>query len=212
MRRPWDIFFFQHLKSQFNIGAIEGRSSLAHTALPYLENISAPLFREIMINQLLDIVRLERTQLQITPQQAALSDKRLTIHRTPMRLAIALLLQHPSLVLKLPLPSSINEWTFKGSDLFGKLISLWQKNPEASLATILEYFRDQTNYHDLLYKLALWEHGVPSDGIQAEWKDILSMFKKKHADNKIERLLQKAHSNSLTPEEKIYLQDLLSKK
>ncbi len=204
-------FFWSHLKTQANIHSIEGRAQYTKLALPYIENISAPIFKEMMLDQLASAVRLEKSQLhQFVSQTQTVGNKTASkIQRTPMRLAIALLLQNPELSHKIP--TNIDLLSLSGSDLFKEIILLLRENSEWTTGNLLEIFREKSE-SELVHKLSAWNHGVPEEGISAEFLDILQHLQKLQRQKEIEKLLQKANQNSLSEPERMQLQSLLLEK
>lgn len=212
-------FFFGTLKSQvINVASVEGRSKFSALATPYLETLPEGVFREMMLEKLSELVRLDKRKLSGSAQKKHSLEtpaRFLKIQRTPMRLAIGLCLQYPQLISEIPsnMIEKISHWTFKGSELLKQIILLLKTHPNYNTANILEHFRDKPgNTIDLLFKLSAWEHGVPEEGVASEWKDILKAFEKKQREMAIEKLMAKSHLNLLSQEEKSMLQQLLSEK
>jgi len=202
-------FFYSHLKAQVNLGTTEGRSQLVHLTLPYIENISAPIFKAMMLDRLAELVRMEKSQLSKFITTAPTPSHSIKLQRTPMRLGIALLVQQPSLIQYIPADFALLQ--LPGSELLKEIVVLLQHENELSTATVLENFRDKPN-SEMLYKLAAWEHGVPEEGIAKEFQDVLNHLMKQQRDIVIENLLKKANLNTLTEEERQLLQGMLGEK
>jgi DNA primase len=198
-------FFFSQLKGQVNLRSLEGRAQFAKLALPYIENIPAPILREMMLNQLSTIIHLDKSELNQFISNAILSKTSVKIERTPLRLAVAMLLQKPSLIKKIVLKK------FGYDEPLQEIINLLQQNSELMTGHLLEYFRDRSE-SAFLYKLSAWDHGVPEEGMISEFQDILNHLQKLDKDKEIEKLLQKANSGLLSEEERIQLQEMLGKR
>jgi DNA primase len=202
-------FFFMHFKEQTNTHTIEGRAHFVKMALPYIDNIAAPIFKEMMLDQLSAQARFEKSQLYQFLNQAKPVKTSHKIQRTPMRLAIALLLQNPELIRDVHI--STDTLTLPGIELFKELVTVLQNNPDFTTGNLLEYFREK-NESKLLHRLSAWQHGVPEEGIAAEFQDILHHLQKLQRSENIDSLMQKVHQNSLTETERTTLQNLLSGK
>jgi len=203
-------FFFQALKAQAEVNTLEGRAKFASLALPYIETIPAEFFRAVLLDKLAEIVHLDKSRLSKLPETMShKNEKHLKMHRTPMRLAIALLIQYPKLIANIDFDMA--GLSLPGSGLLIEMMDLVQRNPHFHAANILEYFRDKPEYA-LLTKLAMWDHKVPELGVEAEWQGVLDYFQKQQRKEDIEQLLKKANQNSLTEEEKMTLQTLLGRK
>lgn len=206
-----DVFFSQ-LKSQVNTSTTEGRSQLVHLALPYIESIPGLIFREMMLDRLAELARMEKknfNKFMAAKNNSVKSENFSKLQRTPMRLAIALLLQKPDLFNHIK--SDVQTLNLPGSELLKEMAELLQSDVAITTATVLEYFRDKPN-SELLYKLAAWEHGVPEEGVIGEFEGIMKHLFKQQREMEIEHLLKKANLNTLTEDERRKLQALLGEK
>lgn len=191
--------FYAHIKSQVNIGSTEGRAQLVHVALPYIESISAPIFREMMLDRLAEMVRMEKGQLHKFISKTVNNQNTVKLQRTPMRLAIALLLQNPILINNIK--EDLESLNLPGSEVLKEIFAELKQNPAVTTASLLEYFRDKPN-SELLHKLAAWEHGVPEEGIALEFQGIMVHLLKQQHENEQQKLLKKANLGTITEEER----------
>lgn len=218
-------FFFNTLSAQVNDNSLEGRARFTKLALPYLNNMSSPILQEIMLDRLAEIVRLDRQRLNYfanndnsvsrvnntKSQRQPLKNIKKNAQLSPMRFAIALLLQQPKLLGSIADPNDLRHLTLPGSNLFYHLLTLLQENPELNTGALLEYWRDQAEYSQLI-KLATWELNVPAEGIVAEFQGIIQRLKQLQHEYYIDQLLAKAKQDNLTVAEKELLQELLTSK
>ncbi|HEV2613326.1 MAG TPA: DNA primase [Gammaproteobacteria bacterium] len=201
--------FYGHIKSQVSSNTTEGRAQLVHLALPYIESISAPIFREMMLDRLAEMVRMEKNQLNKFVAKIARAENSGKLQRTPMRLAIALLLQNP--ILFNAIKEDLENLDLPGSEVLKEIFAELKQNSSVTTASLLECFRDKPNV-ELIHKLAAWEHGVPEEGITQEFQGIVTHLLKQQHQSKIEHLLKKANLNTLTEDEKRMLQGMLGEK
>ncbi len=202
-------FFYSHVKSQVNVGTTEGRAQLVHLALPYIDTISAPIFKSMMLDRLAELVRMDKSQLNQFVSHAPAVSSSAKFQRTPMRLAIALVLQNPHLFSELTF--DVMTLTLPGSELLKEIAEILTQNPSMTTAGLLEYFRDKP-HSELVHKLTAWEHGVPDEGISQEFHGVVNHLMKQQREMVIEHLLKKANLNTLTEEEKRQLQGMLGEK
>lgn len=218
-------FLFNTLSAQVNDTSLEGRARFTKLALPYLNNMASPILQEMMLDRLAEIVRIDRQRLvyfanndnsssrTITTQDQQLPNKktkRLT-QLSPMRYAIALLLQHPQVSRITADFNCFQNLSLPGSHLLYQLLILLHEQPALNTGTLLEYWRDQTEYTQLL-KLATQELNVPVDGVGAEFQGIIQRLQQLQHDYHIEQLLAKAKQDELTIAEKELLQEMLASK
>lgn len=206
-------FLLAHCKSQVNMNTLEGRAQLVHLALPLIDTIPAPILHEMLLDKLAEVSRLDKqrlSQLSLQPSHEIYQSSA-KLQKTPMRLAIALLLQFPRLADQMPVNFTFQSLTLPGSELFKEIVQLIQAAPHLTTGGILEYWRENPVLVQL-NKLAAWEHHVPEEGLLAEWHGILQHLLLMQREHDVERLINKANVEGLTSEEKVMLQKLLSEK
>lgn len=211
-------FLFDSLLTQVDLSTKEGKSKLASLAVPLIKRIPGEMLRLYLRNilgQKLGI--LDPTQLEEMLPQAAIEKETVRrpmpkIEKTPMRLLIALLLQHPQLVKHIPEDLSfLQSLQEKGFDLFMELVHICHDNVGISMGGLLEYLRDSPNYRHLEL-LANWDHLVAPENIENTFIETLDFFYKKLVDRQIEILLAKDRTTGLNEQEKQELMLLLSER
>ena len=126
-----------------------------------------------------------------------------------MRLAISLLLQHPSVAYGLPEFPEFKEMDLPGLTLLNSLLEICRITPSITTGQLLEHWREKPEYKQL-NKLAVWQNDVEEENYEAVFLDILENFLNLHISNKIEFLKQKARTGVvLTSEETQQLASLL---
>ncbi|WP_286233365.1 DNA primase [Thalassotalea sediminis] len=128
---------------------------------------------------------------------------------TPVRLAIAILLEHPHIVKALPDLNMLAGVELPGVALLNQLIMLCSRNPEANSAQILEHFRGTTEGEQLT-KLMCWQHHVVDDAAEQVFLDSIEKLLNQFVEQRTEYLLAKARTDGMTPQEKQELQILLN--
>ncbi|QBG36702.1 DNA primase [Litorilituus sediminis] len=128
---------------------------------------------------------------------------------TPVRLAIALLLEHPHIVSALPDISVLEPLDMPGIALLNQLLQLCLQRPEVKTSQILESFRG-TEYGVQLSKLMCWQHHVEPDAAEEVFLDSIEKLLNDFVEQRTEVLLQKARAGQMTIAEKQELQALLN--
>ena len=127
-----------------------------------------------------------------------------------MRLAISLLLQHPTMAYGLPDFPEFKELQLPGLTLLNSLLEICRESPNITTGQLLEHWRE-TPQSKQLNQLAVWQNDIKEDKYEDLFLDILEKFLSLHLNNKIEYLKQKARSSeTLTSEETQQLAILLS--
>ena len=207
-------FLIETLSADIDTQTLAGRGQLLKSAEPYLDKIPEGPYKVLLLEQLARITHLETTRIESTlklkPQQTVKSAS--GIKRTPLRLAIALVLQNPQLYSKnfadLPEPDAFID---KEQALLRATLSYLLKHPEATTAQLIEAFRE-TKVFDAVKKLAAWQHLVPVEALESEFIETLNFLSRQHQHHEIEALIQKARANDISDLERQHLQTLLQNK
>lgn len=215
---PLSDFFFSHLGEELDLNSIEGKGRLAKPAGELLSKMPPSVFRQRMFDRLATIVRVESQQLQslagIKPTVTSSTKRQRKPSLTkinqfsPVRLAVALLLQNPQLIENISNNDLLKDINLPGISLFQQLITQLKERPLPSTGAILEDWRN-TPEITTLTKLAAWEYFIPADGLAAEFNGILMRIQQMGREQKIQQLLTKATQQGLSIEEKKYLQELI---
>ena len=206
---PLSGFFFQALSAQTDLSHMDGRARFVKLATEHLNQLPDGVFQQMMLEEL---AKKARTDVHQVKRRKSVEARVGSIKaRTPstIRLAITLLIQDPTLLghLREPLPAL----TIPGFTLFTELIEIIKKNPTISTGALLEHWRDRDE-SKLLAKLAQTEHMIPPNGIVHEFSGTIQRLKKLAHKQLIDQLLAKAAQQSLAPEEKQQLNELIAAK
>lgn len=211
-------FFFSHMSRLVNAGRMDGKARLAKLAMPLIQQIPQGMLQHMMLERLAKTIHVDQVKLKemaglngkIKAVRPRIAHKR-TTNASPMRMAIALLIQNPELVKTVDERHPIVGITLPGSELFHSLLRLLRDSPGLTTGAILEHKRDHPDVV-VLTKLAAFQHGVPEEGIEAEWRGALQRIVAQDKEQKIEQLLSKAQQEGLSHTEKLQLQQCLADK
>ncbi len=214
---PLAEFFFKQLRSQANPSTLEGRAKLVKLATDFLNKMPKGIFHQLMMEQLATIVGMDLDNLishQLVPKDSTVQIKPST-HNTkqlsPIRLAIALILQHPHLIQEVPLPESVTAIPIKGISILTQLYAQIGAQPQLSTGGLLEHWRHKKEGTELA-KLAAWDLLIPSEGARAELMGVFDKLTATGLEQQLQQLLAKANQDGLTVQEKQTLLKLLEKK
>ena len=210
---PLSQFLLEQQMAQVNIKSLEGKAALVESFQPYLQKLPDSVLKDSLINELANkfghgsAQQLERMHKAKSPKtQHAQKAKS---KATPIRLAIALLLEHPHLVEVLDDLSVLDTIDVPGADLFKQLMQQCKATPNLTSAQIIESWRG-TDQGKVLAKLVIWQHNIEPDAAEDFFIDILDKLLNTYVENRTEILLQKARIGQLTSIEKQELQSLLN--
>ncbi len=159
-------FFFDHFTAATDISSLDGRARLVQQVQPYIETIPEGVFRDMMNSRLESLAqhRLQHYQTIAPSQTTGMTDRGKPVQkRTPMRTAMAHLVQNPSLVASL---ENIDEFAGPGNDdvqgveIFRELVDFCTQRPNISTAQLIELWHEHPALPHL-QKLAVWH--LPGD-------------------------------------------------
>lgn len=200
-------FFFERLLQNIDAASDAGKTQLVSTAAPLIEKIPSDFYRDIFLHKLANIVNRDPEYLSqyiSKPQYSPLAAQQ-KLKVTPMRRAIALLLQHPELAEQIPTNPAYQAIDLPGFPLLMQLHRLIRhlntSTQHVTTALILENFREEKEF-SILAKLATWQHGIEEDNLEKDFIDTFNFLEDQYIKHRLEQLLLKEKTSSLTREER----------
>lgn len=215
---PLHQYLLNTLSQSLEMNSLAGRGQLLTALKPYWKKIPDGSYKHLFLDELARLTHLEyhRVEKLLTTEQDAPNPtsmpQTLTTNnkkRTPIRLATALLLQHPDIYAstKDNIPPA-DQLTETNQRVLRRLLEHLSTQPESKTAHLLELFRN-TSMFDALNKLAAWEHHVPTDNLAAEFTETVNFLVKQSETRDIEALIEKARHETLSASERLALQSML---
>ncbi len=217
---PLSDFLFDKLKQQTDISSDDGKAKLHELAKPLLSGMNDSVFKSLLINKLSAIIGLSEQELlqripsqkqkEIKPKKGG-GKKSQQVKNSKTRIAIALLLQNPSLSKKCSVPDEFKATITKGLPLLHKLHELITQSPEITPVALLERFRGLNDEPALqqLYTLET-EETKNSNNLAQVYKELIVRLQQDERHERIEILSEKESRKELTSEEKQEFLSLLS--
>ncbi|MDF1684962.1 MAG: DNA primase [Legionellaceae bacterium] len=215
---PLHTYLLNTLSQSLDMSSLAGRGQLLTALKPYWKKIPDGSYKHLLLDELarithLDYQRVENllisdqgpVELTPKPQPPITNNKK----RTPIRLATALLLQHPEIYASAEenIPPA-DQFTEANQRVLRRLLEQLHARPESSTAHLLELFRE-TPIFEALNQLAAWEHHVPADNLAAEFTETINFLVKQSELRDIEALIEKARHATLSEPERQALQAML---
>jgi DNA primase len=161
--QPLSDFFFEHFTGEVDMSALDGRARLVGLARPSLETIPEGIFRDMMFERLEALAqhRLEdRNRQRFASSKPVQKAGKPTQKMTPMRMAMAHLVQDPSLGPKVENMQSFEGCDLPGFEIWRELVDFCAKSPNMTTAQLLELWHEHPAQSHL-NKLATWQ--LPGD-------------------------------------------------
>jgi DNA primase len=213
---PLSQFFYETLCQQVDIRSVDGRAHLVELARPMLQKLPDSVFRDLMLDQLSQRSGLPATQLAArvfgkAPPTTAPAPKRRPVAagRSPVRVAIRLLLEQPELGASAENPAAFSDLDLPGVDLLVELLELLQRRPHINTAGVMEHWRGRPEERHLA-QLAVTPLEVPGEGLQQEFLGAIQRLTEQRAAQRMQQLLSLDHGSGLSGPEKQELKQLLA--
>lgn len=212
--KPLSQFLFEHLLNQIDMSSPEGKGAAVSAFQPYLAKLPESNLKDAIVTKLanqfgasneMQLKKLHKSFANIAENKAKAKRPKIT----PVRLAIALLLEHPHIVEILPDSAILNELNMPGIPLLNTLLALCKQNPKVNSAQLIEHFRGQEAGIQLT-KLLCLEHHVEAENAESMFLDLIENFLNVFIEQRTEQLLEKERNIGLTLTEKQELHGLLS--
>jgi len=211
---PLSKFLFEQLMKQIDMGSIEGRAALVESFQPYLAKLPDSILKDAMLNEIANNFGTGSeqflTKLKKNVQgEAPINKPKNKTKVTPVRLALALLLEHPHIAVDLGDVSVLQPLTMPGIPLLIRVLEICLQNPEIKTAQLLESFRGSEEGKQLA-KLMCWQHHIESEAAKDVFLDSIEKLLNNFVEQRAEVLLQKARAGQMTAAEKQELQAILN--
>jgi DNA primase len=180
-------FFFDHFTGAVDMETLDGRAKLVELARPHLEKLPEGVFRDMMFERLGTLARHRvgdgQTARTAAPAKPRQSPQPPSQQRTPMRMALAHLVQNPSLAVRVSNMDALEGCDLPGIEIYRELVDFCARSPNMTTAQLLERLHDHPAQSHL-NKLATWQ--LPGDearmaqefrdavtGIELQWTEAL---------------------------------------
>ena len=214
---PLSDFLIEHLLKQADYRSIDGQAKLVEVARPLMAKLPPGSYVNLLASRLSEYVQMPTDELikQIFPksrrdQQIKNVDKFLSGEKpSNIRVAIAMLLEKPSLALLVDDPEKFTQLNFPGVALLERLLVFVKESPNITTGGLLERWRDRQE-SVFLSRILRWEHHVPESGYETEFLGALSVLEEQLRQQEIDELTQRSKRIALSSQEKERLSQLFT--
>ncbi len=207
-------WLLQGLKKGLDLASLDDRARLIERARPYVQQLPKGQFRHILTRHLESLVHIPvdweatATKSFMPPAQKAAENPAMD-DWSPIKKAIALVIQHPSVAAQVNWPSGLEACGYKGGHILQQLLEQVAASPQLNTAALLEQWRSRPEYSHLS-RLASRDLGLTPEQVLPEMHDLAAYLQQAINRNKIEGLRRKQAQNGLTVEEQQELLQLLA--
>lgn len=206
-------FLFKHFQSQADMTSAAGKARLADQIKGVLERMTDGVYRDLLYERLARTVGIRSELLRAPPDQSASSAASRPRWRqalnTPVRAAIALMLDDPDLVRRLDKVERFKGSDTPGVELFWELVETFRADPHLTPAAAVERYRGGDTHQHLLKLMEWCPPERESFDREREFSDSLSRMRAVARRQRTEILLRAEREQGLTATEKAELGRLL---
>lgn len=216
--KPLSDFLFEHLAEGIDLNSLDGRARLGNLLGPHLNRLPPGLLRDLLRDRLARLVGVALPDLASLPARPSPSHRRgpgrpfpQRPATTPLRLAIALVLQHPWLVPAIaPLPADWRLLDNPGARLLAQLLGALAEAPHLSSGALLERWREQESFQTLCHLAdpRLLAH-IPEEGLEAELTGAIQRLNQEAQLRRSGSLFNRTSPTDWTEEEKAALRQAI---
>jgi DNA primase len=211
---PLSDYIFEHLSTGMDLSSAAGRARLAELAKPLLQALPAGVFQELMHAELAKRVGTSVGKLAPFMQKEETPvpshNLRLTTS-SPVRMAIAMLLNEPRLAQQVAIPGELHALQNPGVALLIGLLETIKTNPHLNSASLVERYRNSEHQQSLL-KLLTWRPPAHNFDLLMQFRHTLEKLAGESLMQTADRLLEKEAREGLTPKERRELQEAMARK
>ena len=213
---PLSRFLLDSLAAQTDLSSLDGRARLVELARPHLARLPAGVYRDMLTAELAQRAQVDSGKLTMltraapwnTASRSGGSEGR-PQPTSPVRKAVALLLNRPALALLAGDLAALEGLNLKGAEVLKALLEFALAHPHISGAGLLEHWRD-TEIGSYLMKLAQLELVTPAEAMESEFRAVMAdLVGRRPAEQRFAILVEASRQRPLEAAEKTELSRLL---
>jgi DNA primase len=223
---PLSDYLIRELSARSDPSSVDGRAKLVELARPLIRRIPSDVYRELLVSQLAESVRMAPARLgELLNAGEAPAPTRIeggppgrparpapalvTGRGNLVRQAISLLVHFPAAASGVGDVDALARVDRPGVPLLVELLARLREDPPSSTGALLERWRDRPE-HGPLSRLAAAECLVPDlEAATAEVRSAVERLVTEDAGSRLQALQEKSRLEPLTAEEKLELQALI---
>ncbi len=188
--QPLSEVFFDHFTGEVDMKSMDGRARLVELARPLMDKIPGGVFHDMMRGRLETLAQhriSEPVGARPGPGKRPHTAGKPVQQRTPMRMALAHLVQNPSLALNVNSLEAFEGCDLAGFDIYRELVDFCGKSPNMTTAQLLELWRDHPAQSHLNL-LATWSIPGEESRLAQEFMDAVTGLELQWTDTQIARM------------------------
>src|SRR5882724_4209555 len=211
---PLSVYLLDSLEKETDMKSQEGRARLVSLATPLIGRLPKGVFRDMLRQELGRRAQVDPgklTMLNQAPETRETGNPKApgkVLLNSPVRKAIAYLLQRPALAMSVNDPGSVTGDA--GLDMLRELLEFARRHPHINGAAALEHWRG-TETGAFLDRLAQAEIVTPDEALESEFKAVMAdLTGRRPAEQRRDELIGESRKRALNAAENTELTRLLT--
>lgn len=205
---PLERYLLDHLTSGQDLSRLDNRAQVAAEAEKLLEQLPDSHYRQLLSEQIEQQLRVSLQVARATPSSTSQRPRASSLH-TPLRTAIALLLDNPKLARAPEVQTLQLETDNPGTRLLSRLLQQIARQPDLTTAQLLESWRDKPEGEHLNRLVA---SRLPKENREQVFADALRKIRLQQIGERIQQLQTHMQGQPPNSQELQQLQALLQEK
>jgi DNA primase len=183
-------FFFNHFTGEVDMSSIDGRARLVELTRPQVDKIPPGVFHDMMFSRLEALAQHRLDGPRTWPPTGggtAPIGRKPAQQRTPMRLALAHLVQNPKLSSVADDVGVFSQCDLPGIEIYLELIDFCAKRPNMTTAQLLELWREHPAQSHLR-TLATWQLPGEDKMLAQEFRDAVTGLELQWTETQIRQM------------------------
>jgi DNA primase len=183
-------FFFDHFTGEVDMRSLDGRAKLVELSRPMIGSIPQGVFHDMMLERLENLAQHrigEPSRPRPRPAPGYSPAGRPAQQRTPMRMALAHLVQNPSLAARTGNLDVFEDCDLAGFEIYRELVDFCSKSPNMTTAQLLELWHDHPAQSHL-NTLATWQLPGEDSRLAEEYRDAVTGLELQWTEAQIARM------------------------
>jgi len=188
--QPLSGFFFDHFTQAVDMDSIDGRAKLVDLTKPLLDKIPEGVFHDMMISRLETLARHRisgRSERAVKSVKPTPTTGKPVQQRTPMRVALAHLVQNPALASVAGGMDAFDGCDLPGFEIYRELVDFCAKSPNMTTAQLLELWHDHPAQSHM-NTLATWQLPGDESRMAREFRDAVTRLELQWTEAQIARM------------------------
>ncbi len=203
-------FFFHALHQQYPTDTMSKKAIFGKQAMTWIDTMQNSVLKQLMKQSLEKKLELTLEETQ-APQPKSYDRKKSVVSTTPFEMAVKIMTHYPKLCTPENVPEALRQQDFLLCKIMDHMLELVASFGCSTSAALIEASK-QGPYHENIQSLAHQDLFISSENAEQTLHLLMKKSELRWIEHRIDQLLAKHKSISMTEETKLNLQNMLKRK